>query len=293
MHDGEIVADELMVRRLLRAQFPQWAELPLRLVKTAGTDHVIYRLGDGECVRLPRIDWAVAQAQKEAAWLPRLAPQLPLEIPVPLAMGAPSDEYPWPWSIGPWIAGTDAHAAVPVDLVETAERLAQFIVSLRAIDAAGAPDSAQLGLRGASLSTRDDATRRALAQLHGMVDTKRATALWNESLAAPQWRGSAAWHHGDLLPGNLILRDGRLVGVIDFGFLGAGDPACDLMCAWALFWGDSRDVLRRTVRVDDATWTRARGHALAQAAMYIPYYRSTNPVGAAHALRQLAAVIHE
>src|SRR3954468_24460169 len=120
MHDGEIVADDRRVRRLLRAQFARWAELPLREVQSAGTDHTIYRLGSDKCVRLPRIGWAVQQAQKEAEWLPRLAPKLPLEVPAPLATGRPSDEYPWPWSIAPWIEGHDAHTTPPTDLTDTA-----------------------------------------------------------------------------------------------------------------------------------------------------------------------------
>jgi aminoglycoside phosphotransferase (APT) family kinase protein len=292
MHDGEILADESLVRRLLREQFPQWAELQLHPIESAGTDHAIYRLGSGMCVRLPRIGWAAKQAEKEMQWLPRLAESLPLEVPVPLAMGEPAAGYPWRWSVGRWIEGEDASSCEPDDVIEMAEKLAGFIVALRSIAADGAPLSSQLGLRGAPLATRDEATRRAISQLADVLDTDRAMAVWEESLAAPEWTGPPTWHHGDLLPGNLIIRDGRLVAIIDFGGLGAGDPACDLIAAWSVFSGESREAFRRALETDDAMWARGRGHALSQAVIYIPYYRNTNPAGVQVAMRQVEAVLN-
>src|SRR4051794_33641933 len=214
MHDGEVIADEVIVRRLLRAQFPQWADLSLRSIGSIGTDHWIYRLGEDKCVRLPRIGWAIAQAEKEATWLPRLAPKLSLAVPVPIAMGAASEEYPWPWSVGPWIEGRDAHVARPSDLIETAERLAEFILSLGAIDTAGAPMSSELDLRGAPLSTRDEPTRLAISQIADLIDVDHATAMWDQALAVPEWHGPPTWHHGDLLPGNLLIRNERIIAVI-------------------------------------------------------------------------------
>jgi aminoglycoside phosphotransferase (APT) family kinase protein len=148
-------------------------------------------------------------------------------------------------------------------------------------------------LRGAPLTTRDADTRAALSRLQGLCDTDLALRVWEAALTAPAWDRDPVWFHGDLLPGNLLVRQGRLTAVIDFGGLGVGDPACDLMPAWALFSGDSRRAFRTALGVDDATWVRGRGHALAQAAIFIPYYLHSNPVGVANARRQIAAVLDD
>lgn len=293
MHEGEIVADELLVRRLLREQMPQWAELPLARVPASGTDHVIYRLGKNLCVRMPRIDWAIRQAAKEAEWLPRLAPGLSLAVPVPRVLGVPGEHYPWPWSVCDWIEAEDATRAPPNDLSEAADALAAFIQSLQAQPSTGAPDARELGLRGAPLSTRDCATRNAIARISERIDAEAALRIWDQALQAPEWSNPPVWHHGDLLPGNLLVRGGRLCAVIDFGGLGVGDPACDLIGAWTLFDDANLRRFRGAVDADDSLWARARGHAISQAAVYIPYYQNTNPRGVALALKQIDAVIAE
>ena len=287
MHADEVDTDVSLVRRLLTAQFPQWADLPIEAVPSAGTDHALYRLGDDMAVRLPRIHWATGQADKERQWLSRLAGQLPLAIPVPLAKGTPAESYPWDWSVYRWLQGENATIERIADLRQAATDLAHFIAALHRIDLAGGPPAD----RGVPLAMRDAATREAIAALRGMIDVHAVTAVWERALAAPVWHGPPVWVHGDLLPGNLLVEQGRLSAVIDFGGLGVGDPACDLMVAWGLFSGESRDVFRTELSVDDATWTRGRGHALSWALIFIPYYLDTNPVGVAAAQHTIDEVL--
>ncbi len=291
MHADEVETDAALVRRLLAAQFPQWSELPITPVRSAGTDNAIFRLGDDLAVRLPRIHWAVGQVHKEHQWLPRLAPFLPRAVPVPVVMGAPAAGYPWHWSVYRWLPGANTTREGIADPCQAALDLAQFITALQRIDTTGGPLAADHNLRGGPLATRDTATREALAALQGMIDGAAATAVWEAALQAPPWHRAPVWFHGDLLVGNLLFERGRLSAVIDFGGLGVGDPACDLMLAWSLFAGESRDVLRAALAVDDATWTRGRGHALSQALIFIPYYVDTNPVGVGNARRLIDAVL--
>lgn len=293
MHADEVPTDAALVRRLLAAQFPQWASLNIAEVESAGTDHALYRLGSDLCVRLPRVAWATGQADKESQWLARLAPLLPLSIPVQLAKGLPGEGYPWHWTVCCWIEGEAATTARIDDLSEAARQLAGFIHALQAVDATGGPDATRPGSRGAPLATRDAATRAAILQLDGMLDTTLALRAWEAALAAPVWDRDPVWLHGDLLAGNVLVNQGRVAAVIDFGALGVGDPACDLVIAWSLFSGESRRVFRQALGADDAIWARGRGHALSQAVIFIPYYLHSNPVGVATARRQLDAVLSE
>lgn len=292
MHAGELDIDASLVHRLLAAQFPRWAELPLAPVPSAGTDNALYRLGADLAVRLPRIQSATGQVEKEQRWLPRLAPHLPLAIPVPLAQGAPGQGYPWPWSVYRWLPGENAASEHLADPRQAATELARFIAALRRIDPSGGPGpGAHNSFRGAPLARRDASVREAIASLHGRLDAGAATAAWEAALQAPAWHGPPVWIHGDLLAGNLLTDAGRLSAVIDFGCLGVGDPACDLMAAWTLFTGASRDAFRAALAVDDATWARGRGWALSWALIFIPYYMETNPAGVRDAWRTVAEVL--
>jgi aminoglycoside phosphotransferase (APT) family kinase protein len=275
MHPDETETDADLVRRLLAHQFPVWAELPIELVDSYGTDHDIYRLGDRLSARLPRIGWATQQAAKEAEWLPKLAPHLPLEIPVQLAMGDPGEGYPFQWSVYEWLPGENANATIS-DLVQAAVDLAAFVRALRAIDTTGAPPRPRHA-RGSPLAEGDAQVRRSISQLGNRIDASATLRSWEESLGAPAWTGKEVWVHGDLLPGNLLVVDGRLSAVIDWGGLNVGDPACDLQPAWNVFAGDSRMRFRAQLRVDDASWLRGRGWALYQAVSGLAYYWDTNP----------------
>jgi aminoglycoside phosphotransferase (APT) family kinase protein len=291
MHADEVDTDVSLVRRLIASQFPRWANLPIEPVSSAGTDNALYRLGGDMVVRLPRIRGAVGQVEKEHRWLPRFAPRLPLSVPAPLAKGEPDKGYPFPWSVYRWLEGENATMERVADPRRAATDLAGFVAALQRVDTTGGPLAVDHGLRGVPLATRDAETREAISSLSGMSDADAATAAWEADLRAPEWDLAPVWFHGDLLPGNLLFERGRLSAVIDFGGLGVGDPACDLMAAWGLFSGESREVFRAALAVDDATWARGRGHALSQAVIFIPYYLDTNPVGVANARHMLREVL--
>lgn len=291
MHEGEVDIDIHLVRRLLAAQFPQWAVLSLTAVESAGTDNAIYRLGDDKSVRLPRIDWAIGQAGKEREWLPKLAPHLPLAIPEQLAMGEPAEGYPWGWSIYKWLDGENLTLDEIPDPIQAAVDLVEFIIALQKFDTTGGPFAGTSHSRGAPLSTRDAATREAISAMEGLIEAESVVGVWEAALQSPEWDREPVWFHGDLLSGNVLFDQGRVSAVIDFSSLGVGDPACDLMTAWSLFSGESRKVFRAALGVDDATWARGRGHALSQAAIFIPYYLNTNPVGVRNALHMIDEVL--
>jgi aminoglycoside phosphotransferase (APT) family kinase protein len=290
MHADEIETDVALVRRLLAVQFPQWAELAIDPVVSYGTDHDIYRLGSHLAARLPRIGWATEQAAKEAEWLPKLAPHLPLAVPMQLVMGHPAEGYPFEWSVYEWLPGENANCTID-DLDQAAVDLAAFVNALQHVDTTSAHPRPPRG-RGAPLAELDEQVRRSIAQLGDRVDGDAALRAWEESLNAPAWDGQEVWVHGDLLPGNLLVVDGRLSAVIDFGGLNAGDPACDLQPAWNVFADESRARYRAELQVDDASWLRGRGWALYQAVSALPYYWHTNPGmirQASHALAQVLA----
>ncbi len=292
MHANERETSVALVRRLLAAQFPQWADLPISLVASAGTDNALYRLGAAMVVRLPRIASSAGDVEDEQRCILRLAPRLPLPIPAPLALGAPGEDYPWQWSIYRWLAGEDAHHAHLTDLSQAARALAQFIRALQRIETTGWPPPEPLpASRGVPLATRDEETRIAIASLRDMLDTAAATAAWGAALQAPAWSGAPVWAHCDLQPLNLLVEDGRLSAVIDWGGVGVGDPACDLMPAWTLFSGASRDAFRAALDVDDATWARGRGWALSVGLIALPYYQQTNPALASIAHRGITEVL--
>jgi aminoglycoside phosphotransferase (APT) family kinase protein len=261
-------------------------------VQSAGTDHVLFRLGDHLVVRLPRIPAAVAQVGKEQQWLPRLAPALPLAVSLPMGQGVPGEGYPWPWSVYRWLDGKEAAIERSPDARQDAVDLGRFLVALQAIDPGGGPrPGPHNGFRGEPLAGRDAATRAAIAELHDVVDPAAATAVWDTALGAPRWAGPPRWIHGDLIPGNLLAHGGRLSAMLDFGCLGVGDPACDGMAAWTFLDTDTREHFRAAAGLDDATWARARGWALSWGLIALPYYRVTNPVLAGRARRAVDEVL--
>ncbi|MEV0325351.1 aminoglycoside phosphotransferase family protein [Micromonospora echinospora] len=296
MHDDEIRASVGQVRRLVADQCPQWAGLPVVPLpdEVEGTDHVLFRLGEELAARMPKIAGAVDQADSDARWLPLLASRLPLRIPVPLHVGEPGSGYPWRWTVVPWIAGSTP-PRLGCDDVRLARDLAAFVHALHRVDAAGGPAKPP-GSRGSALGHVDDAVRRVLPRLaehDDGFDVTAAEAAWDACLAAPDWNGNPVWIHGDLQPGNLITDGGRLVGVIDFGALGVGDPAPDVAPALWTFTGAARETYREAIGYDDATWRRACGWALAPSLTGVDYYRHTFPRMAEHGRRMVRAVIAE
>lgn len=254
--------DPDLVRRLIGVQFPQWSGLDLRPLAESGWNNHTLRLGEDLLVRLPRAAPYAPQVEAEQRWLPVLAPQLSLAIPQPVARGQPGEGYPWPWTVARWIEGETAIAsAVAADAAFGAD-LAAFLSALQALDASEGPAPGQRNFhRGGSLATYDDQTRTAIARLDGRFDSATATAVWEAALAA-RFDGPPVWVHGDVAPGNLLLRDGRLCAVIDFGCMAVGDPACDLAIAWAYLEGEGRQAFRAGLPLDARTWARGRGWAL-------------------------------
>jgi len=292
------VADEVginvsLVGRLVAAQFPQWADLPVEPVELDGWDNTTFRLGQDMSVRLPSAARYVPQVEKEHRWLPKLAPLLPLPIPVPLAKGLPGEGYPFPWSVYRWLDGEPASVERIDDLAGFATTLADFLTALGRIDPAGGPQPGRYNFfRGGPLAVYDAETRQAIAALDGRIDADAATAAWEAALAAT-WHGPPVWFHGDVASGNLLVEGGRLSAVIDFGTSGVGDPSCDLTIAWTLFGGESRDAFRTALRLDDATWARGRGWALWKALITLAGHIDTNPLEAGRALRVIEEVLVE
>jgi len=253
-----------VVARLVAEQFPQWADLPVERVAVDGWDNTTFRLGDEMSVRLPTADRYVAQVDKEHRWLPLLARHLPLPIPEPVALGRPSARFPRPWSIYRWIEGGPAGVERIADLTRFAADLAEFLGALYAVDTNdGPPPGWHNFFRGGSLGTWtfDGDTRRSIDLLEDEIDAEAATEVWEAALDSV-WDRPPVWVHGDVVASNLLVVDGTLRAVIDFGCAGVGDPACDLVMTWNFFTGDSRDEFRRGLPFDDATWARARGWAL-------------------------------
>jgi aminoglycoside phosphotransferase (APT) family kinase protein len=273
MHDDEFDISERLVRRLVDEQFPQWKELTLKPVSSSGTDNTLFLLGDEMVVRLPRIHWATGDVEKESQFLPLLAPSLPFKVPVPIAKGEPVEDYPSSWSIYSWLKGMNpiVGSILYPDLL--AKDLANFIIALHSIDTSNGPNAG----RGIPLQERDSSTRAAIKELEGMIDIPAVELAWQSALDAPISGMPPVWIHGDLAPGNLLLIDDRLTAVIDFGALGIGDPAVDLIVAWNLLPAGVRHIFRSALNVDDATWARGRGWALTIALIQLPYYQKRNP----------------
>ena len=251
-----------LVSRLIGEQFPQWADLPVSPVELGGWDNTTYRLGDDLCVRLPSADAYVPQVEKEHRWLPVLAPHLPLPIPEPVAKGAPGSGFPRPWSVYRWHPGAHATVERVADLTRFAVDLAGFLVALQRIDPSGGPPPGPHNFfRGGPLTTYDAETRAAISALAGEIDTTVVSEVWEAALAAT-WHGPPVWVHGDVSAANLLVADGRLSAVVDFGCSGVGDPACDVVVAWTFLVGVSRAAFRDRLRLDDDTWARGRGWAL-------------------------------
>jgi len=288
---AKMIINESLVNRLISGQFPQWANLPVRPVELSGWDNKTFHLGSDMTVRLPSAEGYAAQVEKEHRWLPKLAPLLPLPIPVPLAMGVPAEGYPWHWSVYQWIDGENATAERIAALPQFTLQLAQFLTALQRIDSTDAPlPGAHNFYRGGSLSVYDAETRNAIITLNDEIDTDAVAEVW-ETARQSEWSRVPVWIHGDVAVGNLLVSEGKLSAVIDFGCSGAGDPACDLVIAWTLFSGESREAFRAALPLDEATWERGRGWAMWKALITLVQHRHTNPIEAAKTRRVIDEVL--
>jgi aminoglycoside phosphotransferase (APT) family kinase protein len=285
MHDDEIQIDEELVSRLVASQYPEAAHLPVKEFRSTGTVNAVYRLGGRLLARLPRVPRWASDLDSELEWLPRIGPRLTLRVPVPIFTGSPSRDFPLRWAVYEWINGSPYSEHTIEDEARAGRDLACFLTELRRMRTADAP---RAGRR--PLAELDSLTREAISLSGDVIDGNRASARWEEALRAPEFSGEPVWIHTDLLRPNLLAADGRLAAVIDWGGAGIGDPAADVIAAWSVFGASGRWAFRDTLGVDNATWSRARGYALHQAAMIIPYYRTSNPAFVFTAVRTVREI---
>ena len=275
---GKFDVDVPLVQRLVGTQFPQWADLPIRAVDNDGWDNWTFHLGDRMKVRLPSAMGYSEQAEKEARWLPKLAPRLPLPVPVPVGIGQAAEGYPCSWSIYEWLEGEPTRREAVDDPVQFGWDLAKFLIALQRIDTTGGPPPGQHNFfRGADvMSVYGDEARQSVDKLADVIDASAAHEVLDAAEAAVIVE-QPVWIHGDIAVGNLLVRDGRLGAVIDFGGCAVGDPACDLVITWVFLEGAGRDAFRLSVPADEAMWARARGWALWKAALVLANNSVINP----------------
>ena len=286
LHDGEIKVTESQIRALLADQHPHLAKLALHPVASAGTVNWIWRLGSELYVRLPRLaEWADS-LKRELEILPKIAPKISLRIPGPVAVGAPGYGYRFPWAVYRWIEGSIYREEAVADERQAGLDLANFVGELRGLDLRGVSRAGRSPLR-----ELDAVTRAAIDACEDLIDAPRARDVWIASLRSEPWDGEPAWIHCDLLRPNLLISGGRLCAVLDFGSAGLGDPAADLIAAWSVFNEPGRQAFREALGGDGETWKRARGYALHQAALIVPYYARSHPEFAASAVRTIEQVL--
>jgi aminoglycoside phosphotransferase (APT) family kinase protein len=282
MMKKQLKIDVTLVRRLIELEFPQWKDLPIQPVAVSGWDNRTFHLGAHMVVRMPSAADYALQVEKEQQWLLKLAPFLPLPIPVPLGLGGPAYDYPWKWSIYTWLPGDTATVSHITNLRDFATTLAQFLVALQHIDSKNGPLPGPHSLyRGGELMTYDHETRQAIAILNGKINVNAATEVWEAALAT-SWHHPPVWVHGDISPSNLLVQEGRLSAVIDFGQLAIGDPACDLAIAWTLFKDESREAFRALLPLDAGTWARGRAWTLWKALIIAAGLTNSPPIETKH-----------
>jgi aminoglycoside phosphotransferase (APT) family kinase protein len=291
MHENELNIDVQLVYELLKNQCPHWAKLPLKTIMSSGTDNALFRLGSKYVVRLPRLDGATENINKECEWLPKIAPFLKKPISEPVFKGQPDKSYPFLWTVTKWNKGNNPHFEQEKEYELLAKDLAIFLNEFHAMKLPNGPFSR----RGVPLNkpALDMETRKAIGELETEINIQSVTSLWDKLSNIPYWPNEPVWIHGDLLPGNILVQNNRLCAVIDFSDVGIGDPACDLVIAWCLFNARSRNIFRENlVNIDNNTWERSRGWALSIALILLPYYKISNPVLATLA-RQMIKNIHD
>lgn len=288
---GGPAIDASLARRLVDSQFPQWSDLPISAVEVDGWDNRSLRLGSELSLRLPSGNWYAEQVAKEQRWLPVLAPQLPLPIPTPVAEGAPGCGFPYAWSVYRWLDGEIASRARIADLPGFAAALAGFLNALRRVDAHDGPAPGRHNFfRGGPLATYAEETLAAIAALGDEIPVDGVRRVWDDAMAGA-WEREPVWVHGDVAAGNLLIRDGRLAGVLDFGSSGVGDPACDTVIAWTFLAGPGRDRFRAELDVDADTWSRGRGWALWKALITLVGQLEDNVPEPAPARREIERIL--
>lgn len=291
MHDNEFHIEEELVHNLLAQQCPQWAQLPLKPITSFATSHAIFKLGNEQVVRLPRIESAAASIYKEYLWVPKLASCLVTPISAPCFQGKPNENYPWPWLVSEWHEGYNPSFEEAEEYELLAQEVAHFLNQLHSIKLTGHEPIAR---RGTHIAYLESSTRKAIQQLQDELELAPAVALWEKLLHIPPWPQAPIWVHGDLLPVNIIVHDNRLGAIIDFADTGLGDPALDLIIGWGLLGSSSRKVLRHSLEgLDASAWERSKAWALSIALIILPYYKNSNPGLVAIARRMINSVLKD
>jgi len=290
MHEDQVDVDVDVVRGLLAEQRSDLAGLAITPVVSTGTVNALFRIGDDLVARLPLQADREEGIEREWRWIPWLSSRITsVRLPEPVFKGRASHAYPLAWSAYRWIEGAPYDDALIDDEAEAARVLARFVLELRSLEVT---PRAPVGGRD-PLKELDEGTREAIQGSDGLIDASAAITIWDQALRRPPWDGTRVWIHGDLLRPNLIVQHGHLEAVIDYGYVGVGDPATDLIPAWAVFGPAGRAVFREMVQPDDGAWARGRGIALHQAAMIIPYYTETNPAFVELARRTIEQILDD
>ncbi|MEH7237657.1 aminoglycoside phosphotransferase family protein [Bacillus sp. JJ1562] len=271
-----IKIDVDLVSKLIKEQFPEWSSLNIKPVKKSGNDNRTYHLGNHMSVRLPSDIAYAPQVEKEQKWLPILAEHLSLPISMPVAKGKPNEIYPYPWSINKWLDGETLSLENINDLNQFANDLGGFLVELQTVDASGGPLAGKHNFyRGGDIVIYDEECRNAMNNNTDIFNVHVLKKIWELALAS-KWDREPVWVHGDIAPGNILVKNGELCAVIDFGILGVGDPSCDAAMAWTFFDYQSRNVFKKALNMDEETWNRARGWALWKALITYDYCKESN-----------------
>ncbi|MGB0934552.1 MAG: aminoglycoside phosphotransferase family protein [Alphaproteobacteria bacterium] len=289
LHKNETKLSIEIIRELLNDQFPDWADLSIKPLSHQGTDNVMLKLGNDKIIRLPRTQRSEASLIKECLWLPIIGDRLSIQIPHIIGNGQPSKEYPYQWAIVNFLQGSSPSDNNPLDLAQAAIDLSRVRKELQSVDTTDAP----LCSRKYPSIIHDAETSPLIPALSDTFDSAQITKLWEAALDLAPWQGNPVWLHGDIHTGNLLVQDGAITGIIDFGMSGIGDPACDLMVAWTLFTKDTRQIFHDAVAPDQATWNRAKAYALHFGIMAYSYYKDRDPFVANIAKNTLGEVIND
>lgn len=282
-----------LVKKLIKEQFPQWSNLDIKPVKNGGNDNRTFHLGEELSVRLPSEEAYSYQVEKEQKWLPILAEKLSFTIPTPIAKGVANEDYPWSWSIYKWLEGETLSYKKIDGLSQFAKDLGTFLNEFQAIDASEGPLAGQHNFyRGGSLLIYDKESRNSIENNKNSFDLHILNEIWDLALDS-KWVSNPVWVHGDIAPGNILVKDGKLSAVIDFGILGVGDPSCDAAIAWTFFDETSRGEFKKVLNIDGGTWNRARGWALWKALITYDAYKDTVKIMADEAYRTILTIIDD
>ncbi len=290
MHEGELTLSPEMIHALLETQCPQYAALPLSEKDLGGTMNHIFRLGDDKILRLPRMP-GDKTLEKEVRWIRFLQPHFDVQFPIPLHVGTPTEDYPAVWAVFGWVPGTPCGTLGEEEEISLARELAAFVKKLHAMPV---PEEAPKAGRR-PLIELDASTLEAFEECRPFyktpADEERFRKIWADAQNLPLWDGERRFIHADLLKTNILLENGKLQAILDFGSVGAGDPAMDLIPAWTIFTSAGRKEYRALLPYEDAIWQRARAYALHQALLIIPYYAVSYPEFTAMALDTLQQIL--